>query len=109
VSAIDQFCEVIPTATGGQNPWTRSTPLGSQLPRGIVTEAENLPAWQLLTIPAAHPRPARPAPLPGRHGPSDASADPWSLMPALVLLLLAIALAGVATAAMRARRRPRSA
>jgi hypothetical protein len=96
VSAIDQYCELLPAATGGNAPTPGSPAVGTELPARIVRHIDARPARRrLLTIP-----------IPSRHvaivGPASTNS-PWLL---LLLVLLAILLILGAMAAARWRRRP---
>jgi hypothetical protein len=97
VSAIDQYCELLPAATGGNAPTPGSAGVGTALPARIVRHIDARPARRrLLTIPVA-----------SRHvtiaGPASSTSSSW---PTLLLVLLAILLILGAVAAARWRRRP---
>lgn len=95
VSAIDQYCETIPTPTGTQGP-AGSPELGSALPpQTALTMVRSRRLFPLLLLPA------RPKRLGQSHGsvPQVASVSPWSLSLGLVLILLAIAVVLAALAA----------
>jgi hypothetical protein len=104
ISALNQYCEQIPAATGRQTPRVgtpalggtpAATAIGAQgvAPRGIVSAAARR---RLRSIPAA----VRSHPIAG----SVTGADIWSLSVTLMLILVALALALVAVAYRRWRR-----
>jgi hypothetical protein len=100
VSAIDQYCEILPSATGGNapGPGSPAVALPPKVAGEIAASGTRSPRRRLLTVPAA-----------SRHvaivGPASASS-PWLLLLLIVLAIL-LALAAIATA--RWRRRPRPA
>jgi hypothetical protein len=110
VSALDQYCENIPSATGPQTPAPGTRAVGNGLPgavvRALTTKHSAVPLAvrrQLRALPAAvhHPR---------RQGHRDstgtvAAANVWSLSLALILVLVGVALALLAIAGERWRRR----
>ncbi len=104
VSALNQYCENIPAATGARPPLPGSPALATVLPHGIarriLKSAPDSARRKLLRLPAG----ARPIPP---HG--AGAADPWSLSLPLVVMLLLVGLGLTATAAARRRRRPRPA
>jgi hypothetical protein len=104
ISALDQYCEQIPAATGRQTPRVGTPALGSRpaaaaigahvaAPRGIVSAAARR---RLRSLPAG----VRSRPIAG----SVTGADIWSLSLTLILILVALALALVAVAYRRWRR-----
>jgi hypothetical protein len=103
ISALNQYCEQIPAATGGQTPRVGTpalggTPAGTAIgapaaPRGIVSAAARR---RLRSLPAA----LRSRPIAG----SVTGADIWSLSLTLILILVALALALLAVAFRRWRR-----
>ncbi len=136
-SAINQYCETIPAATGAKPPVAGSPTLATALPRGIVRKI-NAPHGsatvgtlqarrRLLTLPApaGAPQPARPhdkrvgaagsgpSALSGPDATKRASIaggpSVWSLFLTLILILVAIALALGATAFLRSRHQRRAA
>ena len=103
-SALGQYCETIPSATGGRAPLPGSPALAPSLSRGIVhrilRSGPQSTVRKLLRLPAGSARTA-----PGGTGTADAVA----LSLPLIVALAAVALALAATAAARRRRRPRPA
>jgi hypothetical protein len=103
-SAIAQYCESFPSATGGSQPHVGTPSVAKQLPKHDLQVLNNGSAAEqhLLTIPAAkrhHVRRVRAAA--GLSGP-DASI--WSLSLLMILILAAIAL-GLGGIAIERRRR----
>ncbi len=117
VSALNQYCENIPTATGGRTPHAGTPALGGTLPPQVTrapggtststgsagggargSSAGARARRRLLTLPA----PSTHAPLKG----SVATASPSSLSLTLilVLLLIALALGGLALWRLRSHR-----
>ncbi len=102
VSALNQYCENIPAATGGRPPLPGSPALAGSLPRSIVRQllraGPQSTRRKLLRLPAGIPPVA-----PGGAG----TAEPWSLSLPLIVAVIAVALGLTAAAATRRRRRPR--
>ena len=108
-SVFNQYCEPVPTATGGKTPGPGTPAVANTLPAAVVqTISGGSPVTgafafgptrkKLATLPVAAP-----AALPVT---GAALADPWTLAWWLILILAAIALALIATAvAVRRRRR----
>lgn len=121
-SAIDQYCETIPRATGSQPPRVGAPILASTLGRRAVRALSHpsSPRNLLLTIPASVRHPASVAPhARGAHPIRDARAGTTasglsgpvsvlSLSLTLILILVAIALALTAAAIARWRLRSRA-
>ena len=106
-SAVNQYCEDIPSASGGSTPPAAGTPgpvLGATLPRSAVRAFGHLPARtqkrarKLLSLPAA----GTSVPVTAAIGVHKSA---WSLPTGVILALLAIAVGAVAVAAARRRRR----
>jgi hypothetical protein len=102
-SAINQYCENIPSATGGSAPpGTIGPSVGTTLPQSGVSAYRHLPAAQrkrarkLLSLPA----PTTSVPVT-----SSIHHSAWSLPVWVILSLIAIAAAGAAAVITR-RRRP---
>jgi hypothetical protein len=103
-SALNQYCDAVPTAVGAKPPTLGSPSLRSSLPPQALRRlrASGLGAAarrRLLSLPAPT-KPAHPAQT------AAGSASLWSLALWMILLLAAIALALTAVAARRRRRRP---
>jgi hypothetical protein len=105
-SAIHQYCEAIPSSTGGSAPRLGSPSVAKTLTRAIIRELNAGAAAQrkLLTLPGAPHKRHR------KHAIRLASVTApttgvWSLPLVLILVLAAIALALAAGAAERWRRR----
>jgi hypothetical protein len=109
-SALNQYCETIPSATGGQTPSVGAPAVASTLTPKLVRRIEAARGLQraLLRLPAPASarhhasRPSRPL-LPVR----AAVTSVWSLSLGLILVLVALAMALTATAAARWRQRDR--
>jgi hypothetical protein len=103
-SAINEYCDAIPTSTGGDVPKVGSPSVAKTLPHALVRQiaAGPLPQRKLLTLPAA-PRHRRHAVRAASLGGSVTSF--WSLSLTLILILVAIALVLGGVAAERWRRR----
>lgn len=109
-SALNQYCETIPTAGGGQRPQAGGPALATTLAPRIVSQivapagARTRARRRLLTLPAAVQR----QPI-SDAGPSSAAVTTSlsALAPGLIvaLILLALALTGVAGARWRQQRR----
>ncbi len=110
-SALDQYCEVIPSARGGETPRSGSPALGSALPARLVQQLVNRQSLlsarvqqtrkKLLTLPAPDP----PRSL-GATGDVNATVNSWSVAWPLILIMAAVMLAFAAAAlAQRKRRR----
>jgi hypothetical protein len=103
-SAINEYCDVIPSQSGGSAPKVGNPSVATTLPPRIVRAIEAGPSAQrkLLTLPAAHKRTKRhklrTAALVGP------ATSVWSLSLTLILILAALALALVAIAFERRRR-----
>jgi hypothetical protein len=113
VSALDQYCEQLPSAKGAQTPQAGTPALGPTLPprvqRALAAPRGAIPQQvrqQLRLLPASA---TAPVPHPGTGvTPGAATAtppSPWSLSLPLILVLAAIALALLALAVARRRRR----
>jgi hypothetical protein len=113
VSAIDEYCETIPAASGGQSPGPGSPTLGTSLPHSTAVKlARSGKLRSLLGLPAApgngrisHGRPSRTG-RPGSEASTGlrtkiAAVSAQSLSVDLVLVLILIALAMIAIAAAR--------
>jgi hypothetical protein len=106
-SAINEYCDAIPSATGGTVPHVGSPSVATTLPKPIARAISAGPSAgrKLLTLPAAgkphkpHKRKVRIASL------SGPATSIWSLSLILILILAAIALGLVAIAVERRRRR----
>jgi hypothetical protein len=114
VSALDQYCENIPSATGPQNPGAGTPAVGSALPPAVVhaltTGHSSVPLAirrQLRALPAAvhHARRHGARASAASIGGTVAAANVWSLSLTLILILAGVALALVAIAVERWRRR----
>jgi len=109
VSALNQYCENVPTAGGGQSPGPGTPALSSALPprvAGAITRRHGPSVTRkLLALPAASLTPLHLA------GQPPGRADPLSLLLPLVLVLVALAaaIAGAAHARRRRQRRLRTA
>jgi hypothetical protein len=108
-SALNQYCETIPSTGGGQRPSTGMHALATTLPPTLVSRilasgpaSGRASPRALLTLPAPV-REARPTPT-GPTGAAIASTQPLSAWIIAVLALVALALAG-GTVAERRRRR----
>ena len=106
ISALNQYCENIPSATGARPPLPGSPALAGSLSRSIVREVlragPQSTRRKLLRLPAG----AGPiAPAPGSVG----AADLWSLSLPLIVAMVAIAVGLATIAAGRRKRRPRPA
>jgi hypothetical protein len=104
-SALNQYCDSVPTSVGPKPPWAGSPSLATSLPQRVrrllwaSAERRRLAALTTLPAPVTPARVTVPAP----------SASLWSLALWMILLLAAIALGVVAAAAARNRlRRPRA-
>jgi LPXTG-motif cell wall-anchored protein len=97
-SALDQYCEDLPTSRGPSTPDAHTHALAAQLPRSVVHEITAHHDRRLLTLPAAgrHVRLKRTSELPAAGG----SSLPWWLF-----LILAAILAALVWAAIAKRRR----
>jgi hypothetical protein len=106
-SAINQYCEALPTATGGKQPKIGTPSVAKTLPPRVVHElAQAGPAAQrLLTLPAAahHRRKPSSVNVAGLSGP-DTSAWSLSVLMIVLLALAALGLGGVAYERRRGRR-----
>lgn len=104
VSAVNQYCENVPAATGGKpaapgSPAVAAT-LTPRIARQIASTPHQSPARKLLTLPAAGPT----HPLQGSVQAGSGSGVPLLL----ILVLIAIAVALIGTAIQRRRQRLRS-
>src|SRR5947209_6280285 len=108
-SAINQYCEAFPSATGAKKPHAGTPSVANDLPARVVNElAQGTPAQQrLLTIPAArrHHKRHRTVSTAGLNGPETSV---WSLSLLMILRLALLAL-GLGGAAVERRRRRRAA
>jgi hypothetical protein len=104
-SAIDQYCESIPTANNGPTSLGPAgtpggiTPLASTLPRPILQRlTRSRKRVILLSIPAPYRQTSSATVSGGNVGGSMPAVSPWSLIqiPLVVIGALAVALAGVA-------------
>jgi hypothetical protein len=108
-TALNQYCDSLPTATGAQPPKAGARGVGTSLSPQVVQRIERgqttTPAQakvrrKLLALPAAQNHPKPPAGG-GQFGQTQSSGLPlW-----VILLMVAVALALVGTAAARWRRR----
>lgn len=107
-SAINEYCDAIPTPTGGAVPRVGSPSVAKTLPPAAVNRINAAPAARnLLTLPAParvrhrakHKRAVATASI------GTATTSAWSLALTLILVLVAIALLLAAIAAERWRRR----
>jgi hypothetical protein len=107
-SVFNQYCEPVPTATGGKTPGPGTPAVATTLPPAVVqTISGGQPVTgafafgparkKLVTLPVSAPSVL---PVTG-----TALANPWSLAWWMILILVAIALALIATAIVRRRRR----
>lgn len=107
-SAINQYCENIPSASGGGTPppgasGPAAPQLGTALPKPAVRALNRLPvaarkrAGKLLALPA----PAISVPVTGSIA---ARTDPWSVPLSVIFAMVAIAVACAATAVIGRRR-----
>jgi hypothetical protein len=108
-SVFNQYCEPVPTATGGRTPGPGTPAVANTLPPAVVATISGgrpvtgafaigpVTRKKLVTLPIAAPVLL---PVTG-----SATADPWSLAWWMILALVAIALALVATSVARQRRR----
>jgi hypothetical protein len=101
-SAIHEYCEAIPTATGGSVPRVGSPSVAKTLPTPIVRALNAGPVAErkLLTLPA-HKRHKR---AKVRTASLNDPSSGWSLSLLIILILVAIALALAGGAAERWRR-----
>ena len=101
VSALAQYCENVPSATGGRPPLPGSPALAGALPRSIVRAilraGPQSTQRKLLRLPAGT-RPVQPT--------GASTADPWGLSLPVIAALLVVGLGLAATAAARRRRPP---
>jgi hypothetical protein len=108
-SAINQYCENIPSATGGSlpppgTPGPAAATLGTALPQSAVRRYQHLPAAaqkrarKLLALPA----PAASVPLSAS---ISTRKSAWSLPTGLLVAMVAMAIAGAGAAIARHRRR----
>jgi hypothetical protein len=112
VSALDQYCENVPSATGPQTPLAGTRAVGNSLPPAIVhaltAKHSAVPLAvrrQLRALPAAVHHSRRQG---GRDSTAGVSAaNVWSLSLTLILVLVGVALALLAVAGERWRRRRR--
>jgi hypothetical protein len=106
-SAIHQYCEAIPSSTGGSVPKVGSPSVATTLPPRVIRAINAIPAAQqaLLTLPGVghkrhhHPRPVRLASV------TVPTTGIWSLPLLLILILVAVALALATGAFVQWRRR----
>jgi hypothetical protein len=110
-SAIDQYCELVPTPTGGQPPRSRDVKLGGTLPRRLqrtlLRHPSELRALGGLPARLFSPRhPAGPSGL-SRAPVQDAGVSWWSITTPIVILLAAAGLGLAGWAGVEHRRRPR--
>jgi hypothetical protein len=112
VSALDQYCENIPSATGPQTPRAGTRAVGNSLPPAVVHAL----TAKHSAVPLAVRRQLRALPAVVHHsrrlGNRDSTrtvseANVWSLSLTLILVLLGVALALLALAGDRWRRRRR--
>ncbi len=107
-SALYQYCEPVPTSTGGSTPGPGSPSARGTLPPAVVAQithaggSTGATARKLLSLPAANPIRPRRKHEPGAPAPTG-SVSTDSLLPTLLLILLAIALAMAAAAYARHR------
>jgi hypothetical protein len=102
-SAIHEYCEAIPSETGGSVPKVGSPSVATTLPTPIVRALNAGPVAErkLLTLPAAHKRHKR---AKVRTASLNDPSSGWSLSLLIILILVAIALALAGGAAERWRR-----
>jgi hypothetical protein len=109
-SAVAQYCEAIPTPTGGKRPHPGTPAVAKTLPPAAVHQLSQGPQAErpLLTLPAASHRHHR------RHtasaaGLSGAATSIWSISVLMIVLLalLALGLGGLAIERRRRRSGPR--
>jgi hypothetical protein len=101
VSAIDQYCEVVPAAGGGHGTGPRTRELSTTLPPRVVYRLMiDRSRGRILTLPAVANR----VPLSGS-GSAATHADESSLWTTMLLIMAAIAISLSALAAERWRRR----
>jgi hypothetical protein len=101
-SALNQYCETIPTSTGGHRPVVGTPAVATTLPRTVVHQllaarGARRAHRRLLTLPAAHRR------LPLKT--SNAATSSLSLWIILILALVALAVAAGVIADRRLRHR----
>jgi hypothetical protein len=102
-SAVDQYCEMFPTAGGGHAPSPGDATLGSTLPPHTGRALRGTP---LAALPAPNPASRRRlVTLTGVPPAGAAHVSAWSLTLPLILVLAGIALALAAVALNRRRRR----
>jgi hypothetical protein len=105
VSALNQYCENVPAATGGKPPAPGAPAvavgLAPKIARQIASTGHQSPQRKLLTLPAAGPT----HPL---QGTAQAGTGGSGVPLLLILVLAAIAVALIGTAARRRRQRLRS-
>jgi hypothetical protein len=105
-SAVDQYCEMLPTATGGHAPSSSDTKLGGTLPLGLVRATLRSPLGRRLGgLPGRDPESASQAVIPVAGG----RVSPWSLSMPLILVLAGLASVLTVIAAGRWRRTRRGA
>jgi len=105
-SALNQYCETIPAASGAHPPQVGAPALATALPSRIVRQLERGPAARqaLLRLPAAHRIPKRANTTP--NSPTRIAKASASTLPLwLILLLAGLALLMLAAAVARRRRR----
>jgi hypothetical protein len=109
-SAINQYCEALPSATGRSQPHVGSPSVANTLPPRTVHQlSDGTPAaQQLLTLPAAHKRHRHHA-KPTAAGLTGPDASVWSLSLLMILILVALALGLGGIAFERRRRRSNNA
>jgi hypothetical protein len=105
VSALNQYCENVPAATGGKPP-APGTPavaagLAPRIARQIASTRHQSPVRKLLTLPAA-------GPTHQLEGSAQAGSGGSGIPLLLILVLIAIAVALIGTAVQRRRQRLRS-